>query len=377
MTHHAFDDLKACCPALAAALAALPKDKLERFLTARRLHVDHPLKWLLEARGQPDSLPYQVLINTELAVRAIADQRCFESWLQRRIREAATLPTGNSFEQQYSGSEPYKALSEIRAVGYLLSFFSQVVPHSAAGPDLTLRWHSEECAVEISAVRMDHAEARALTEFHNRRASRCDELVVHPAGCPKPGEFTVDNVAHKFVNKAQEKNDQLPQCRPAVLWLDLQFEDLWSLDCNEAWPLYVLRSGRFRTGGVWLSFYANKDTPLMDSESIEEGSPPDVRGICHTSMRYPGYFASGGARASAVVISWPDCTVLFENPWAASPLPRAIVEGLLHLRWFDWPRSWVRPFWKETAAAQADLQGRVRVALDDIAAVARIARRDW
>ncbi|MBC7170215.1 hypothetical protein H5T54_04710 [Candidatus Bipolaricaulota bacterium] len=316
-------------------------------------------------------------MNTEIAVRAILAEGCFKSWLPARIREAGELAEGESFRDLYSCSAPYKALAEIRAVGYLLACGCKVIPQSTQGPDVKLRLREEEVAVEISAVRMNAEEAEALYEFHNRRPDLCDELAVHPAGAPKPGELGVDNLAHKFVNKAQEENDQLPKDRPALMWLDLQFEDWWGLSPDEAWPLYVLGNGRFRTGGIWLAFYGRLGTPLLDWESIEEGLPPIARGIVHASLRYPGYFQSGEARASAVVILWPDCTLIFENPWAANPLPQPILERLLHLRRFDWPRSWLRPFWKELLEALADLQLQVCSALDEIAGVAQFARLSW
>ncbi len=78
-----------------------------------------------------------------------------------------------------------------------------------------------------------------------------------------------------------------------------------------------------------------------------------------------------------MAISWPDCTVIFENPWAANPVPRPILERLLRLRRFDWPRSWVRPLWKEPRVALPDLRDRVRLALEQIAGIGQIARLDW
>ncbi|GAB4313060.1 MAG: hypothetical protein Kow0097_14380 [Candidatus Bipolaricaulota bacterium] len=64
-------------------------------------------------------------------------------------------------------------------------------------------------------------------------------------------------------------------------------------------------------------------------------------------------------------------------PHTQPSLPQPILERLLHLRRFDWPRSWLRPFWKEPRIALPDLQLRVCQALDQIADVAQFARLSW
>jgi hypothetical protein len=320
-----------------------------------------------------------VLGNTERALRTVAFGGTSDSWLSAKVRKAVQIPEKDGFGHIYSRlADACGALAEIRACGYLRLCGLEVVPRSGKGFDLTACTGSDPVAVEISAVLMTQCEAQTLFDFHNRRSSYCDEVVIHPAGAPKEGEFTVDNIVHKFSQKAEEENRQLPADRPALLWLDVQFEDWWSLSADEAWPLYVLPNGRFRTGGVWLGIYGRKGTPLLESESMSKGFPPQGQEAVHTTLRYPGYFAKQDVHASAVVIAWPESTVIFENPDACQRIPSQVLERLLCLPHFDWPRSWMRPFWQHDAdQAVAELRSRVKRMRDQIDQLSQFVRLNW
>jgi hypothetical protein len=284
-----------------------------------------------------------VLTNTECALRWVIDSGAGLK-LKRQQQRALVVPeAAQDFSAWYDAvADVAAALAEVRAWGYLGRCGLDVTQSGPPGPDFVVSREDDQVHVEVTAKLMDKCEAAKLAAFHSSRGT-LKEVLVRPAGGPKreklingydtevETEFTVDNLVHKFSQKAQEKNDQLPEYKPSVLWFDLQFEDWWSLSAEEAWPLYVLANGLFHTGGVWLGFYGKKGISLLDSESLDEGHPPEARGIKHTSLRYHGYFQTEGTRASAVVISWPRCTVLFENPWAPNPLPRPIIERLLHL----------------------------------------------
>lgn len=352
-------------------------------------HILHPLRWVIEGVADDQQNRSAVLGNTEMALRWLLEKG--NPQRLRRLGERATaLPHANApFDDwYYVTANVAGALAELRAWGYLGLCGLNPTPRSSSGPDFYISVDACEGIVEVTAKLMDKAEAEKLAKFKSGLAKQA-ETVIYPAGRPKTEsighdrsltvetEFVVHNLAQRFAQKAGGKKNQVPGDRPSILWLDVQFEDWWCLTPAEAWPVYALGDGRFHTGGIWLAFYGKRDTPLMDFESICEGLPPETRGIKHKFLEFNGYFHSGEARASAVVISWPRCTVLFENPHASNPLPLPIIERLLQLRWFDWPRSWIRPFWKDQQTGLAELRQRVCLALDEIAGVAQVARLDW
>lgn len=374
-------------------------EKLDVVLRAPRYYVDHPLKWLLEGAEKGDSLQKQALINTAQAYLTIASKANAEgspnkkllSWCKNKIVRAANVPPLEDPDATYDAlADVYAALAEIRALGCLLALFENVDIPDKSGPDLVVQTTTGELVeVEVTTLRMAKNSARQLASFYCQTLEPCERLEnitpgifgeqhVFIHGEPKPGEFTVDNAVHRFVEKALEENKQLKGDKPALLWLDLQFEDHWACTPDEAWPLYVLREGRFRTGSLWLAHYGKQSsTPLLDSESITEGLPVNMRGIRYTTLRYSGYFRTKQARASAVVVLWPRCVVLFENPWNRQPLPQSFLEKIIALKWFDWPRSWVRLFWEDTQTAFKELQCRIAWALEMIQGIARKAQRDW
>lgn len=379
--------LAAYCAVSQVFLAGTCRQQVEGVLRAPRGHVSHPLRWVLEGALRPGSLQGQVLGNTECALRWVIGSGASQEWKEQQQRALVVPDTAKGFSRWYDAvADVAAALAEVRAWGYLGQCGLTVTRLRSPKPDFLVSREGDQVDVEVTVKLMSKDEAEGLAAFHSSPVTT-EELLVRPAGSPKVKklkdgteveiEFTVDNLVHKFSQKAQEKNRQLREDKPSLLWIDLQFEDWWSLHPDEAWPLYVTNRGRFHTGGVWLAFYGRQGIPLLDSESIQNGVPPATRGIEHTSLRYPGYFQSKDARASAVVISWPSSTVLFENPWAPNPLPRPILERLLQLRWFDWPRSWVRPFWKEPTAGLTDLLARVCSALDEITDISQIAQLDW
>lgn len=375
------------------------RDKLDVVLRAPRYYLDHPLKWLLEGAEKDDSLQRQVLINTAqacltIALKAYAEgspNKKLQRWYKNKVLQAAYVPSSEDPDVAYDAlAEVYAALAEIRVLGCLLALFEKVDIPNEKGPDLVVQTVTGEFVeVEVTTLRMAKDSACRLAPVQRQGLEPCERLEIATKGIfrghhvfihgePKQGEFSVDNAVHRFVGKALEENEQLSGNKPALLWLDLQFEDHWACSPDEAWPLYVLQEGRFRTGSLWLAHYGKRSTtPLLDSESITEGLPANMRGIQHTTLRYSGYFQTEQARASAVVVSWPRCVVLFENPWAKQPLPRSFLEKIIALKWFDWPRSWVRPFWEDTKTAFNELQHRVAQALQMIRGVAGKAQRDW
>ena len=358
-------------PATKEALKFIDQGQLEEVLSTGS---DHPLRWMLKGASKPCSPEALVLGNTEMAIREIFKAENLEAWFKNRMREASRTPEEDTDRYDVLATV-YKALAEIRAVGYLLQCSFDVTPHSSEGFDLTIRTADEEIAVEVSAVRMSKPEAEKLAQFRSGKTPGFREEVIQPAGAPKTGELQVDNIAHKFSQKAEEENRQLPYDSPSLIWLDLQFEDWWSLPAEEAWPLYVLSDGRFRTGGVWLGFYGRNGISLIDGESMCEGLPRSARGIQHERMRYDGYFYKSDARASGVIIVWPRCTILYENPNARHEIPEPVIHKILCLHHFDWPRSWVRPFWK--SGAMLCLKHRVEQTWEMIDCIAEFANLDW
>lgn len=346
-------------------------DQIRKLCEAPSYWPEHPLKWLLKGALAKDGDAANALGNTENALRAITGDKSMNTWVRKNARKATNSPTENEPSKVYDAlADAYKALAELRAAGYLCRCGFKVQPSSESkkGFDLLAKHESTEICVEVSALRITKKEAEKWW-------TKCEEKSISWAGTEKEGEFSVDNIVHKIVQNASEENKQLPSDRPSILWFDLQFEDSWALSVEEAWPLYTLRRGYFRTGGIWLAFYGRKQTPLLDHESLQEGLPPKARGIRFTSLRYPGYFATKNSMASAVVLTWPHYTLIFENPWSINALSTPTLTYLLRLDHFDWPRSVVRPFWEEDAIHK--LQKRVEETLRMISSLAKIACLDW
>jgi len=120
------------------ALKFIDQGQLEEVLSTGS---DHPLRWMLEGACRPYSVKAQVLANTEKAVRVILE-RGLKEWLRARIREASILPRVDIVNYD-TFAKVYKALAEIRAVGYLLQCSFDVTPHSSEGFDLTIRTADE------------------------------------------------------------------------------------------------------------------------------------------------------------------------------------------------------------------------------------------
>jgi hypothetical protein len=347
----------------------LGSESLENLMKMRLCFI-HPLAWLFD---EANAKACSALVNTANAFRILMEDHKMKGWFKDRVVEAVQFPLEEEFDKAYDVlADSYTALAEIRAVGYLRKCGFEVTPQSKGtkGFDFRAKLKDLEIAVEVSAMRMSKEEMRKwLTEKGER--------TIYPAGSPKEGEFSVDNVAHRFVQKAEEEDKQLPEDMPSLLWLDLQFRDWWTLGIDEALPLYVLNRGRFRTGGLWLGFYGRKGTPLLDSESLLEGLPASARGIKHPTLRYPGYFMKESRKASAVIVALPDFTIILENPYPQNLLPRMVLAKLICVQRFDWPHSWVRPFWEEDSQAVKKFQSKVRRALRIIIFVSRHARFEW
>jgi len=344
----------------------------ENLLTSR-LGSLHPLAWLFDEAFRKNAKAQCIAAKTTKAIQIIKADSKLEDWLKMRLAETIQPPSEQKFDKAYDElAVCYKALSEIRAAYYLKSCKFEVCPQSERkkGFDFLVSTQSSEIAVEVTAMRMTKKEMEKWLIGRGERT-------IYPAGRPKEAEFSVDNVAHRFAQKAEDENKQLPEEIPSIVWLDLQFRDWWSLGIDEACPLYVLRGGRFRTGGIWLGFYGRECTALLDSESLSDGLPPNVRGIKHLGLRYPGYFMKESPKASAAILTLPECTIIFENPYAKKLLPYEVFARLIRLPWFDWPHSWIRPFWEKDDYAIKELQERVCAALRMINSVATHARLGW
>jgi len=344
-------------------------------LLASQLGSHHPLAWLFDEAFRRNAKAQCIAANTAKTFQIIKEDTKLRAWFKKRLAEAVQFPPKQEFDKAYhSLASSYKALAEIRAVGYLKRCGFEVCPRSEheKGFDFFAKIKGFEIAVEVTAMRMNPEETKKWLTAGGERT-------IYPAGSPKEGEFSVDNVAHRFAQKAEEEDEQLPEDMPSLLWFDLQFRDWWALGIDEACPLYVLPRGRFRTGGLWLGFYGCKCTALLDSESLLNGLPPNARGIEYPALRYPGYFMKESPKASATILALPECTIIFENPYAKKEnlLPYEVFASLIRLPWFDWPHSWIRPFWEKDDHAIKELQERVCATLRMINSVAAHARLGW
>lgn len=368
------DWLRCSYPSLHEALSKLPMDSLSKLWACQHGGPSHPLVWIWRGAEKKCALKdLQALGNTEMASRQMP-QQCRD----RLIKKAAS-----SKREDSAG-----ALAEIRAFEYLKQIGLDIQDNTMGeGPDFFVEAADQLIEIEVAAKLMSEGEEEKWSQFSGN--SMQHEHCVYPAGYPADGETSVENLASKIAAKLTEEAEQFSGRTPSIIWLDLQFKEWFNIPPQDASPIYVLRGGLFRTGPLWLAAYGCKGTRLIDNESIQEGLPPEARGVRYTRMRFSGHFQQTVTKqgeetstckevhTSAILFSLPQHTVLLENPFTPKPLPQDFLKMALRLGHFNWNFSWFRPFWKCDEDALRELLDKTQAALRTIEEVGQIARLSW
>jgi hypothetical protein len=301
----------------------------------------HPVGQLLTDRESANSWRSRIIANTDSAVRQVAASN--QPWLERQRQR---LLDTKDF------STPASALAEIRAFGALReAHFSvrSIQEGDLKTTDFAVSIGDAQVAVEVVAKQIDPKMGKTLEEILarqqeelQRRASAADmrahskrNVLVstgsyEPFGGvdrSKPGDSLTANAISRIRRIEDDKEEQLPQDEPTVLWVDFQ-DDAWALvvGVEQAFPVTAWRGG-VTSGSLWYAHYGWKGAPIME----HQGSAYDRRTVL---MGHEGKFREK-TKLAAVVISCPATTILFENPSANIPLPDSFRRQCLWLPSFS------------------------------------------
>ena len=301
---------------------------LENVLQAYGKDRPHPLNQIASYREDNGFAYY----NTLQAIQNIIEVN--PGWLKRISYRLVNV---DDF------AEASSALGEVRAYGYLLGAGVQVEPvveGEGPTPDFRIcKSPSNVIEVEVNSKQYSEAESEALKEFvssaSEQPASGVDfrEICVTPFGKPGEGENIAENVISKLASiKASER--QFTSSCISILWLDFQ-DILWGLGI-EAESALPVRTGNeeFFSGELWYAFYGVEGLPIFERDSLEE------RAIeTSVSMRHNGRFRVS-TKIDACIVSFPEETVVLENPYSNNSLPEWLSRCLAQLRNYNFALSW-------------------------------------
>lgn len=290
----------------------------------------HPLTSILFSN---DKKTKQTAVNTEIALKHIL--RVNSNWftgIKHRLLKSDL-------------SDAASALSEIRAYGYLLETGLSVEPMS---PDesktydfLIKKVDGEKVRVEVFAKQYDSEVAKDLEKFHSESAPLKEGVTcrisdpIAPFGKPKKekGENVAANVISRLACIKQDEK-QLSDKDTSVLWLDFQDDIWWLLEVDSVLPIRTWSSG-FYSGEIWYAFYGFKNAPIFEANCL------DLIKIGHfVRMRHEGRFRQI-TKVDAVIITFPNHSVILENPESKKPIKSWLTEGLIKMPWFCYEYSYI------------------------------------
>lgn len=308
-----------------------------------QIHRCHPVVALYDTK--PDD---QVRVNSERMAKHINnhDQQWLQS-LKNRLLDTTDF------------SNPASALGEIRAYGALIEAGFTVNPRPKVNnnvPDFEVSARDDQkVIVEVHTKQMDTFQDQEIKENRQELQERHDKAVedagensigknivtssVHeviPLGAPNPekeGDSILTNAISRIA-RIKENENQVDQNLPFILWLDCQDKYTWGVSVDEAqlFPLWTEnKDGIVGCGAFWHAFYGKKNGLLIETRF------PEYR---TANMLHEGRYRmisknhNGPTRISAVVISLPTTTVLFENPSPNQSISSPCRITLLKLPWF-------------------------------------------
>ncbi|MFM0649764.1 hypothetical protein PQR14_36075 [Paraburkholderia bryophila] len=292
-------------------------------------------------------------------------------------------------------SEAASALGEIRAYAALIDAFgkkiSGIPTEAAATPDFAIRNREDLIYVEVATKRMNEGMVqKATVEYHvarekaveaaaaAREEGRTQSVSIHgynvePHGVSDPSK-TDDHPVSNAISKlcaVKQNAHQFTRGHPTILWIDLQDAAFWPHNSSHAAPVLTEAPGSVVSGSFWYALYGEKGLPMFFQDSFMRPASPG-------KMAHSGKFLSPkGASLSAVVLSLPHATIVFENPGAMHPLPRWFRWFLLDLPVFDAEHSMVN--WSQDGALTEQIASQKRriITLHDEMLKARSTECPW
>lgn len=110
---------------------------------------------------------------------------------------------------------------------------------------------------------------------------------------------------------------------------------------------------------LWYAFYGEKGMPIYENwESVF-----DYR-LISPKMRYNGRFhKDSNSKVSAVIFSFPNSTIIYENPYCENKIPEWFIKGAFSLRWFEYEHSKIN-FPTQTLLAQLEIDKKIIYAFE-------------
>jgi hypothetical protein len=336
----------------------LSAEERDTILRARATAPFHPLAVLLTGNSSSTQL---IAANTERALGQVIrrDEQCLNP-LKKRLLQTESL------------TEPASALAELRAYGALLDSGLDVssIPAATPGakPDFTVRFNNEEMHVEVQAKTHDEAMAREIEKFHRvtyeasvgksasapRPRVSISMIEVQPFGRPrpdKPADTTRTNAICK-ISQIKDDERQFTEGVPALLWLDFQdAQNLGMALLPEDLSPVISGQGWVNSGVLWYALYGWKGAPVFERHCLLTSF--ESRSV--VPMQHEGRFRRS-TKLSAVLISFPNATILAESFRAATPIPDAFRRHFPGLPWAHISSSiinWLPNEVKESIAIQA------------------------
>ncbi len=284
----------------------------------------HPLKKVMFPEDDIDKL---VSVNTYSALKKIyyQDQIHWIKSLKNRLLDTDDFSHSSS------------ALGEIRALGYLLEtgIDANPVPIDKKGkptPEFLCNYNSETLNIEVHSKQMDYEQAKLLFDFKKRRLQTnkpgSETIEIAPFGEPKKPEDSITLNAISRICGIKESEHQLISDNPQILWLDFQ-DEYWRIALDEKYLMPLCSfNGEFFSGFFWYAFYGWKGAPVFEGHTLEEKAP-----IKPYTMMHNGRFRQK-TNLSAAILSFPNLTVIYENPFIDKILSNSFIERLCFLHWF-------------------------------------------
>jgi hypothetical protein len=240
-------------------------------------------------------------------------------------------------------TESASALAELRAYGALLEAGYRVSPvaikNSKPTPEFEISDGACSAVVEVHAKQYDEDTEKGLQAHRKMIADQPASPgvtvythVVQPFGEPvpgKPGDSTATNAISRIC-AIKQKEHQLSEDKPSILWLD--FQDLYTWDMaltTEQFQPLISWNENITSGALWYAFYGWKGAPILEQCHYSHllGFPSQI-----THMAHNGRFLTS-KKLSAVIVSLSKATILAESPRKEKQLPREIRIRYLGLPW--------------------------------------------
>jgi hypothetical protein len=161
------------------------------------------------------------------------------------------------------------------------------------------------------------------TEGYQRGGVRVASTTIQPFAGSNPSRHSILDALSKL-SGIKQRSRQIVAANAGLLWIDFENPSMQMIVTeDDALPVKSNSTGGLFSGMLWSAFYGLNGMPVLANYP----ETPALR------MEHDGFFAQH-IDVSAVIISLPRHSVLFENPNSTRPLPGWFRHQCFNLRWF-------------------------------------------